>query len=87
MPIAIPSSALDMSLRDVIALHSHAAPRGEGVELDLVHAAVDALAKRLERQRAAIETEQREWLAQQFERIAIAPPAPTDRQAHDGGAR
>jgi hypothetical protein len=63
----IPSAYLTLTLREVIALHTHAEPRGEGVELDIVHAALDALAARLERQRAMSDGDQREWLAQCFD--------------------
>jgi hypothetical protein len=73
----LPDAYLDLTLREVIALHAHAAPRGKGVELDLVHAAVDTYAQRLERARLVADADQREWLGEQIDSITIAPPAPT----------
>jgi len=63
----LPDAYLDLTLRDALALHAHAAPRGEGAELETVHAAVDALAQRLVQQQEARDADQREWLAQQFD--------------------
>jgi len=69
---------LDMTLRELLALHACARPRGESVDLEVVHRAVDAYAERLERTRASADADQREWLAEQIDSITIAPPAPTE---------
>lgn len=72
----LPDAYLDLSLRELLALHAHAAPRGKGVELDVVHAAVDAYAQRIDRARLAADADQRAWLADQIDPITIPPAAP-----------
>lgn len=67
---------LDVTLRELLALHACGRPRGESVAVDVVHAAVDVYAKNLERARVAAEADEAEWLARQIEGLTTAADEP-----------
>lgn len=69
----LPPEFLDLTLRQVLALHDPRHPRAKPVTLSRLCRALRRMHAQIRANDAARDAEQREWLAQQFDAL---PPSP-----------